>query len=539
MDTTNSRTSSLKSMTSASSPESGEPPETESQHATERPPLLASASICLLMFLIGLYTTMDAVLYVPIANEFNSLPRAEWIINSYLITTTAMQPIYGKVSDITGRSFAMVTASFLLLVGSVLSATAQSMDLLIFSRAIQGLGSAGLYTMVNVVIADLYNERMRGRFMGIASGAWSLSSSGAVVLGGVIVQYSTWRVAFWINVPICLIAAAIVLSIMHLPVPGGTLRDKLRRIDFGGSLLSLLAIVFILLALSWGGRDYDWGSAAVVCCLMFGTLISLLFIVYENRVPLEPIVPLHLLRTRNVALAFIGHLFFGAITYAPLMFIPQWALVVKNTTPITSGLYTLPITLTEFVAVVISGLWVTRSGRYCECVWLGSIMLISGLTPLILLDQKSGLGYIIGFQVIAGVGYGMCIQTLILTAQVSAAGRDSASATSVCLFMRSLGAILVVAVLSSVSGNRLESEFASVSETYPEYASDIARVAENQSLIHVLDLPPEVFNSLVNAFMEGMRAAFTALIPFSALFVATVVWIKREPLQTTKKATIE
>ncbi|KAJ2826077.1 hypothetical protein GGI24_002997 [Coemansia furcata] len=450
-----------------------------------------------------------------------------------------MQPIYGKVSDIVGRAPAMVTASLLLLVGSVVSATAHSMNVLILSRAIQGLGSAGMYTMVNIVIADLFNERARGQFMGIASGAWSLASSGAVVLGGVIVQYSTWRVAFWINVPICVIAAIIVLSIMRLPVPSGSLRDKVRRIDFGGSLLSLLAMVLILLALSWGGRDYSWGSATVVCCLVFGTLALLLFIAYEHRIPLEPIVPLHLLRTRNVALSFIGHLFLGAITYAQLMFIPQWSLVVKNSTPITSGLYTIPFTLSEFFGVVATGLWVTRTGHYRECVWLGSAMLLSGLTPMVLLDRDSGLGYIVGFQVIAGLGFGLCIQTLILTAQASAAGRDSASVTSVCLFMRSLGAILVVAVLSSVNGNKLKREFASITKDYPDYASDIAKVFANQSLIHRLSLPPELFDSLVNAFMKGMRAAFTALIPFSVLYLLIVVWIEKRPLQTTKKATIE
>ncbi|KAJ2007349.1 hypothetical protein H4R26_000831 [Coemansia thaxteri] len=505
---------------------------------TERVHMLTSGSICLLMFLIGLYTTMDAVIYIPIANEFNSLSRAEWIINGYLITTTALQPIYGKVSDIVGRSPAMVAASLLLLAGSVASALAQSMNVLILSRAIQGLGSAGMYTMVNVVIADIYDERARGRFMGVSSGIWALASSGAVVLGGAIVQYSSWRVAFWINIPICVIAAVVILSFIRLPVPSGGLRDKVRRIDFGGSLLSLLGIILVLLALSWGGRDHPWNSAPVICCLVFGILALALFVAYEHRVPLESLVPMHLLRTRNIALSFLGHLFFGAITYAPLMFIPQWALVVRNTTPITSGLYTLPFTLAELVAVVAAGAWVTRSGRYRECVWLGSALLLAGLTPLVLLDQYSGLGYIIGFQLVAGLGFGLCIQTLILTAQASASGRDSAAATSVCIFMRSLGAILVVAVLSSVNGNKLRSEFANVSKDYPDYSNAIAKIAENQTLIHQLDLPLIVFDRLVNAFMEGMRAAFTALIPFSALFLLTVVGIRHCPLKTTRKVTI-
>ncbi|KAJ1741243.1 hypothetical protein LPJ55_003892 [Coemansia sp. RSA 990] len=420
--------------------------------------MLTKLGVCLVMFLIGLYTMMDSVLYVPIANEFNSLSRSEWIINGYLITTTALQPIYGKGSDILGRKPAIMLASSFLLVGSIISAVSQSMDLLIASRAIQGIGSAGLYTMINVVVADLFNERDRALFMGISSFIWGISSAGGIILGGTLVQLSTWRVAFWINVPIC------------------------------------------------------------------------------HKVPIEPILPLQLLKTRNVALALVGHLFFGAVTYAPVMFIPQWALVVKNTTPITSGLYTLPFTIPESFAAIIAGYWVTRSGQYRECVWLGSVFLLAGLTPLIILDQYSGLGRIIGFQIIAGVGFGMCIQTLILTAQASSAGSEVASATATCLFMRSLGAILVVAVLASVNGNRLTAEFAKISNQYPKYHNDIQRISANQSLIHQLDLPPELFNMLVNAFMKGMRAAFIALIPFSAIFVLIVAAIKHVPLQQTKKA---
>ncbi|KAJ2652491.1 hypothetical protein IWW40_000976 [Coemansia sp. RSA 1250] len=457
--------------------------------------MLTKLGVCLVMFLIGLYTMMDSVLYVPIANEFNSLSRSEWIINGYLITTTALQPIYGKGSDILGRKPAIMLASSFLLVGSIISAVSQSMDLLIASRAIQGIGSAGLYTMINVVVADLFNERDRALFMGISSFIWGISSAGGIILGGTLVQLSTWRVAFWINVPICVIISLVIWRINQIPLVPGSVRDKVRRIDF-----------------------------------------ALLFVWYEHKVPIEPILPLQLLKTRNVALALVGHLFFGAVTYAPVMFIPQWALVVKNTTPITSGLYTLPFTIPESFAAIIAGYWVTRSGQYRECVWLGSVFLLAGLTPLIILDQYSGLGRIIGFQIIAGVGFGMCIQTLILTAQASSAGSEVASATATCLFMRSLGAILVVAVLASVNGNRLTAEFAKISNQYPKYHNDIQRISANQSLIHQLDLPPELFNMLVNAFMKGMRAAFIALIPFSAIFVLIVAAIKHVPLQQTKKA---
>ncbi|KAI8325322.1 MFS general substrate transporter [Martensiomyces pterosporus] len=517
--------------------ESEEPPH---QDATARRTLLlTSLGIYVLMSLIGIYSSMDAVIYVPVANKLNALSRAEWILNGYLITSTALQPIYGKCSDIIGRVPAMLAATLLFLVGSVLCATSNTMNMLIASRAIQGLGSAGLYTMVNVVIADVFGERDRARFMGYSSAVWALCSSGGSVLGGAIAQLSNWRIAFWVNVPIAVIAAAIILVLLRLPKPSGTRQEKLRRIDFVGSLISLLSIVLILLALSWGGREYPWKSARVICCIVFGCLAAGLFVVYESRYPVEPIVPMRLFKARNVAISFVGHVFFGAATYAPLMLIPQWSIVVRNSTPITSALYTLPFSLAELVAVTITGIWVTKAGRYRESIWLGACALLIGTALLILLDQNSGLGHIIGFLAVAGIGFGACIQTLILAAQVSVSGKDSAATTSVCIFMRSLGNILVVAVLSSVSQNKRNGEFTKIAAEYPQYSKDIWMIAENQSLIHKLDLPPQVFDLLVSAFMKSMRAAFVALTPFSALFLLLSLGTKHVPLQTSKKVTIE
>ncbi|KAJ1895305.1 hypothetical protein LPJ66_004672 [Kickxella alabastrina] len=501
--------------------------------------VLTGIGLCIIMFMIGLYSTMDSVVFIPIANHFNALSQAEWIINGYLITTTAFQPIYGKISDIVGRVPAILFASTMLLIGSLVCAISQTLAVMIIGRAIQGLGTAGMFTMANVLVADLYSERARGKFMGLSSGVWSLASSGGLVLGGVLVQFASWRVIFWLNLPISVIIAAVVIYSIRLPKPSGTMRYKIKRVDFGGTVISLLSIVLILLALAWGGREYPWNSAIIICFLVFGVLTGALFIFYEHRVPTEPIIPLHLLHTRNNVITLIAQLFFGSVANAPLFLVPKWALLVKNTTPVTSGLYLLPYNLAEFAAVVVSGWWVTRTGRYRECVWLGSTMLLVGLTPLIVLDQNSGLGIIIGFQIVAGMGFGVCIHSLLLTAQVNADGLDSASTTSVSMFMRSIGSITIVAVLGSVYSNKVNYMFAEVTRLYPEYADKIALVAENQTLIRKLDLPPAVYDLLVDAFMRSMRAAFIALIPFSVSFILMVAGIKHKPLQVIKKTTIK
>ncbi|KAJ1951379.1 hypothetical protein FBU59_000195 [Linderina macrospora] len=495
--------------------------------------------IFMLMFLIGIYTTMDAVIYYPIAEHFNDMQRANWLINSYLITTTSMQPIYGKCSDIVGRVPTMAAASFFLFIGSLLCAVSNSMDMLIASRAIQGIGSAGMYTIVNVVIGDLFTERERGKLMGYSSSAWSLASAAAVIIGGAIVQLSSWRVAFWLNVAISVAVSGVVLYFLHLPKPSGTRKEKLNRIDFGGSFISLASIVLVLLALSWGGQQYSWSSARVICCIVFGALIGVLFVIYEAFYAKEPILPMYLFKTRNIALAVFGHLFFGAVTNAPLIFIPQWALVVKNTTPITSGLYTLPFSLAEGVSVVINGIIVTKTGRYRECLWFGSICLLVGSSLLIMLGRESPVGHVIGFMIICGFGFGACIQTLILTAQVGAEGKDMATTTTACIFMRSLGSMLVVAVLSSVSENKRKVEFANAIAKFPDFASAITQVSYNQSLIHQLSLPQEVYNQILDVFMKSMRAAFIALVPFSVLYVLIVAGVEHKRLNTVKKVTIQ
>ncbi|ORX69989.1 MFS general substrate transporter [Linderina pennispora] len=482
---------------------------------------------------------MDSVIYIPVAEHFNDMQRASWIVNSYLITSASMQPIYGKCSDIVGRVPILAAAVMFLFIGSLLCAVSNSMDMLIACRSIQGLGTAGLFTIVNVVIVDLYAERKRGKLMGYSSSAWSLSAASGAVIGGVLAEKGKWRVAFWLNLTTSVLAGGVILTTIRVPKPSGTRREKLGRVDFGGSAISLVSIVLVLLALSWGGQQYPWSSARVICCIVFGVLIGALFVFYEAKYAKEPILPMYLFKTRNIALSVFGHLFYGAVVYAPLIFIPQWALVVKNTTPLTSSLYTIPMSIAEGIVVGLIGLAVTKTGRYRECLWFGSVCLLVAASLLITLDGNSSSGKVVGFMVLYGVGFGACIQTLLLTAQVCAEGKDSAATTAACLFIRSVGNMVVVAVLSSVSENKRKTEFAKVMALFPDYADSIARIAKNQSLIHKLALPDDVYNRVMDVFMKSMRSAFIALVPFAVIFLLIVLFIEHKRLSTVKKVTIQ
>ncbi|KAJ2829474.1 hypothetical protein GGI24_002129, partial [Coemansia furcata] len=182
---------------------------------------------------------------------------AEWIVTSYLITVAAFQPLYGRISDLLGRLEAIVFSILVFLLGSILCATSTTMNMLIASRAVQGIGGAGMVSLALIVMADIMNERQRSKYIGVFSGTFGLASAIAPVIGGAIVSTSKWQVVFWINVPFCVIALLMITMLLRVPRPQGSVKEKISQIDVIGALLSLAGITLLLLGLSWGGREYQ------------------------------------------------------------------------------------------------------------------------------------------------------------------------------------------------------------------------------------------------------------------------------------------
>ncbi|KAJ1717932.1 hypothetical protein LPJ61_007033, partial [Coemansia biformis] len=316
----------------------------------------------ILMFIAALDSTIVATTYVPIGNKLDALDLAEWIITSYLITVTAFQPLYGSISDLVGRVEAIVFAIIVFLLGSILCAVSTTMPMLIAGRAVQGIGGAGLISLAMIVIADIMNERQRGKYVGIFAGTYGIGSAIAPLIGGAIVQNTKWPIIFWINIPFCVVALVMIVMLLRIPRPRGGLKEKLVRIDFGGALLSIVGIVLLLLGLSWGGREYEWSSLQVICMLVSGSVVLVLFVLYEWRVPVAPIVPLRLFQVQNVVCASVCSTIYGFAINGALMFIPQWAQVVRDATPVVSGAYLIPYCVGMIVASIAAGVLLNKFG---------------------------------------------------------------------------------------------------------------------------------------------------------------------------------
>ncbi|KAJ1904421.1 hypothetical protein LPJ81_002502 [Coemansia sp. IMI 209127] len=500
---------------------------------------MAIISLDMLMFISALDTSIVATVYVPIGNKLESLDRAEWVVTSYLITLTAFQPLYGKASDVLGRVEVIVFAIIVFIIGSILCAVSQSMTMLIISRAIQGVGGAGLTSLALVVIADIMNERQRGKYVGIFSGTYGVASAIAPIIGGAIVQGSRWQIIFWINIPFCVISLVLIVILLRIPRPKGTIKEKLLRIDFVGSGLCLAGVTVLLLALSWGGRDYAWSSAQVICTLVFGLLTMAGFVVYEWKVAKDPIVPIRLFKVRNITVASVASAFFGFAINGTVIFIPQWALIVKNASMVTAGAYLTPYCVGMIIASVACGFLVNRFGRCREIIIVGAGLLLLGNSLLLLLGSDGSLGKIIGFMLLGGLGLGTCIQTISLIGQASVDGRDMATSTTAFVFFRSLGMVLAVSVLTNVVQNVTRRKVEAVVALFPTYASQIMQVAKDQQLLYTSGFPNALIQTYIHGYSDAMHTAFIVLSVFTGILFLATLGFKHVELKTMLKKTID
>ncbi|KAJ2361634.1 hypothetical protein H4S02_011605, partial [Coemansia sp. RSA 2611] len=423
--------------------------------------------LCLLYFISALDMTILATVYVDIANSYHDLSDGIWIITVYLLSTTAAQPLFGKFSDILGRFEAVTAAALIFCVGSVVCAAAHSMGMLLAGRAIQGIGGGGLLSMTSVILSDVTTERDRGKYTGFLAASWGVASAIGPVMGGAIVENASWRIIFWINLPVCVPTLVVLFFALNIPRPQGRVMEKLRRIDFIGTLVFQCCIVPLILAFAWGGQGHKWISGQVLGVICASVAVGAVFLFVEWKVAVEPIIPLRLFRIRNVAASSICHFCMGACVYAPLMFIPLWELSVKRTSETEAGLRLLPLMVAMVVSATVSGIITKRFGRYREMIWLCGVLIAVGNSLLILYTPSISSGARIGILAVTGLGLGFGIQTLIIAAQCSVDGLDMAATTSVVIFMRTLGGIFGLSILSSVLNNNLRTKADALGVRFP------------------------------------------------------------------------
>jgi EmrB/QacA subfamily drug resistance transporter len=352
---------------------------TETDH---RRVLLIFSGLMMGMLLAALDQTIVSTALPTIVGDLGGLNHLSWVVTAYLLASTISTPLYGKASDLYGRKIVFQLAIVVFLIGSALCALAQNMNELIAFRAVQGLGAGGLMTLAMTIVADVVPPRERGRYQGLLGGVWAFASIAGPLTGGFIVDNLSWRWVFTINLPIG--GAALVVTSIVLQLPK---RRVEHRIDWLGAGLLTGAISTLLLAVTWGGHQYAWGSGQILALTATGTVLLIAFLVVERRAA-EPIIPLELFRQRTFTVPAVISAIVGFAMFAGIIYLPLFMQIATGATATSSGLTMVPLMLGAIGTSISTGRIISHTGRYKLFPVVGTLVAAVGM---FLLSRKGRL----------------------------------------------------------------------------------------------------------------------------------------------------
>ncbi|KAL7424758.1 hypothetical protein Q5752_000442 [Cryptotrichosporon argae] len=466
--------------------------------------------------------TIVTTAWPTIGRDFGSADIASWIGTSYLLTSTAMQPMYGRLSDIFGRKTVLLASLGVFLIGSLACSVAHSMIQLIVFRAIQGLGGGGILTLSMIIISDVVSLKERGKYQGITGAVVAMSNSLGPILGGVFTQKTTWRWCFYINLPLTSAAIVIIIFLLPLKRVRGAVWTKLRKIDWWGSLLTIVWATLVLIALSWAGSKYAWSSAGVLAPLLVGLAALAAFVVVEHRARL-PLIPLHIFRNTHITANFVTTFFSGWAFYASLYYLPNYFQIVRGASPISSGVYLLPLIVVQTVTAFTSGILVSKTGDYWWNLVFGFGIWTIGLGLLSTITPDTPLSRNMGYQALAGIGAGQTFQTSLIAIQAALERKDVAAATGCRNFVRQLGGTLALAACTALVNAVVERDLA------PWAAPDlVSQILNSPTELAALGLDDAQMADVRAAYARGVDACFWLMIPMAGIsFVITILFVKK------------
>jgi EmrB/QacA subfamily drug resistance transporter len=488
------------------------------------------------MFLSALDQTVVSTSMRTIADDLDGMSLQAWVTTAYMIMSTISTPLYGKLSDIFGRRPLFIIAISVFVLGSLLAGTADTMYQLAGYRAIQGLGAGGLMALPLAIMGDMLAPRERAKYQGFFLAVFGVSSVIGPLIGGLlsgtpeILGITGWRWVFLINVPIGIVALAVVLKALHLPKTHHRV-----RIDWWGAATVITATV-PLLVVAEQGREWGWLSTASISCYLIGVFSAVAFVMIERSMGDDALIPMKMFKSQTFTMATILGVFVGFGMFGAMMTIPLYLQLVKGATPTEAGLLMLPMILGMMIASIVSGQVMARTGSYKWFPRIGTAFMILGFLLFTRLTWDSPLWFVMIGMFFMGAGLGQLMQTLTVASQNSVGPRDIGVATSSSTFFRTMGGTAGTAILFSVLFNTIPEALKKAFET-PSITAGVAKALANPdvvgnpanaAILAVYKDPTQVGSSLDGdtSFLVGANEALAKpfLVGFAEATV-TVYWI--------------
>ncbi|MBJ9993610.1 MULTISPECIES: MDR family MFS transporter [Paenibacillus] len=519
------------------------------EHLTLKRKVTIMIAIMAAMFFAAINQTITSTAMPRIIAILDGMDYYTWTINIYLLTSTIATILVGKLSDMFGRKPFILIGILFFMLGAFLTGTSDNVYQFIIYRGIQGIGAGIIQSTAFTAVGDLFPPRERGKWMGLMTAVFGFSSVLGPTLGGYLVDHIDWHWLFWIFLPLGIVAFIMILTLFPKVD-----RKHGQSVDYVGSLFLTTTIVPLLLAFSWAGTEYEWGSWQILS-LLGATVVSALIFIYVETLVKEPILPLHLFKNGVVTVSnLIGFIMnfglMGAMIY--ISFYVQGVLAIS---PTYAGYVTLPMSLCMVITSAITGQLIAKIGKYKRFALIGMPVMIIGMGLMIFMDN---IAMTIVSTIIFGIGLGLGMPVFSLATQNAVSHKELGVVTASTQLFRNLGGTIGIAVMGTVMSNSLTKHLkeALQSPSAPDFSSLDPKTAQgmlafanpqtlmNKPLVEKTEASlPEQARALFVQMIDSIRHALgdtlsTVFLTGTLVLVVALVlvfFLKELPLRSTNQ----
>jgi len=477
------------------------------------------------MLLSSLDQTIVSTAMPTIVGDLGGVEHQVWITTAYILATTIVMPVYGKLGDVLGRRWLFIIAIAIFTAASIGCAFAGDFWTFVVFRAMQGLGGGGLMILSQAIIADIVPANERGKYLGPLGAIFGLSAVAGPLLGGFFVDHLTWQWAFYINIPVGIAALVIALFALTLPSKRAT-----NPIDILGILFLSIATTCLIFFTDFGGdKDHGWGSFATWAWGIGMLLAAVAFVIAEARAK-DPIIPLSLFKNPIFINATAIGLALGIGMFAAIGFVPTFLQMSSGTSAAASGLLMIPMMVGLIGTSIVSGMAITKTGKYKLYPILGTIITGIAMVCMTTLAASTPIWLICVYLFIFGAGLGLIMQVVVLVVQNAVPAAQIGTATSTNNYFREVGAALGTAVFGTLFTTRLSENLKDVFTQAGASPADAAGATATLSPEALNKLPEAVHTGVVNAYADALAPVFWYLVPFIAVALLLALFLKQIPL---------